>query len=161
MNQPLYKRIAVASAFSPRFEQVLAEAKRVRDRLGSALDLIYVGEKDAETTRRFQEALAAMQLAPNSKIHYQQGAPAEAILAACGKTVDEVDVYVPHQANVRIIDHAAKKLGFPSEKVIVNVEFGRSVWEDGIEANRGVVGAFHVSVHVPSAFSTGASAPVA
>jgi 3-oxoacyl-[acyl-carrier-protein] synthase-3 len=47
---------------------------------------------------------------------------AEAILSACGKTVDEVDVYVPHQANVRIIDHATKKLGFPSEKVIVNVD---------------------------------------
>ena len=31
---------------------------------------------------------------------------AEAILDACGKTVDDVDVYVPHQANVRIIDHA-------------------------------------------------------
>src|SRR5262245_55591795 len=49
-------------------------------------------------------------------------ASAEAILAACGKTVDEVDVYVPHQANIRIIDHATKKLGFPSEKVVVNVD---------------------------------------
>src|SRR5262249_7530833 len=39
---------------------------------------------------------------------------AEAILDACGKTVDEVDVYVPHQANVRIIEHATRKLGFPS-----------------------------------------------
>jgi 3-oxoacyl-[acyl-carrier-protein] synthase-3 len=47
---------------------------------------------------------------------------AEAILEACGKTVDDVDVYVPHQANVRIIDHAAKKLGFPEEKVVVNVD---------------------------------------
>jgi 3-oxoacyl-[acyl-carrier-protein] synthase-3 len=47
---------------------------------------------------------------------------AQAILDACGKTVDDVDVYVPHQANVRIIDHAVKKLGFPSEKVIVNVD---------------------------------------
>jgi len=47
---------------------------------------------------------------------------AQAILDACGKTVDDVDVYVPHQANVRIIDHAVKKLGFPREKVIVNVD---------------------------------------
>jgi 3-oxoacyl-[acyl-carrier-protein] synthase III len=46
---------------------------------------------------------------------------AEAILSECGKTVDEIDVYVPHQANVRIIDHAARKLGFPQEKTIVNV----------------------------------------
>jgi 3-oxoacyl-[acyl-carrier-protein] synthase-3 len=47
---------------------------------------------------------------------------AEAVLEECGKTVDEVDVYVPHQANVRIIDHAARKLGFPEEKVVVNVD---------------------------------------
>ena len=46
---------------------------------------------------------------------------AEAILGECDKTVDDVDVYVPHQANVRIIDHAARKLGFPQEKTIVNV----------------------------------------
>jgi 3-oxoacyl-[acyl-carrier-protein] synthase-3 len=46
---------------------------------------------------------------------------AEAILAECGKSVEDIDVYVPHQANVRIIDHAAKKLGFDEEKTIVNV----------------------------------------
>ncbi len=47
---------------------------------------------------------------------------AEAILAECGKTVDDVDVYVPHQANVRIIDHATRKLGMAEEKTVVNVE---------------------------------------
>ena len=47
---------------------------------------------------------------------------AEALLEECGKKVDEIDVYVPHQANIRIIDHAARKLGFPKEKVVVNVE---------------------------------------
>jgi 3-oxoacyl-[acyl-carrier-protein] synthase-3 len=47
---------------------------------------------------------------------------AEAVLEECGKTVEDVDVYVPHQANVRIIDHAARKLGFPEEKVVVNVD---------------------------------------
>jgi 3-oxoacyl-[acyl-carrier-protein] synthase-3 len=47
---------------------------------------------------------------------------AEAILDHCGKSVDEIDVYVPHQANVRIIDHAARKLSIPREKVVVNVD---------------------------------------
>jgi 3-oxoacyl-[acyl-carrier-protein] synthase-3 len=47
---------------------------------------------------------------------------ADAILAECEKTVADVDVYVPHQANVRIIDHAARKLGLPEEKTIVNVQ---------------------------------------
>jgi 3-oxoacyl-[acyl-carrier-protein] synthase-3 len=47
---------------------------------------------------------------------------AEAVLGECGRTVDEVDVYVPHQANKRIIDHASRKLGIPEEKVVVNVD---------------------------------------
>jgi 3-oxoacyl-[acyl-carrier-protein] synthase-3 len=47
---------------------------------------------------------------------------AEKVLQECGKTVDDVDLYVPHQANVRIIDHATKKLGIPGEKVVVNVD---------------------------------------
>ncbi len=47
---------------------------------------------------------------------------ARAVLEQCGKTVDDVDVYVPHQANRRIIDHAAGKLGIPPEKTVVNVD---------------------------------------
>ena len=49
------------------------------------------------------------------------------VLAECGKTVDDVDVYVPHQANKRIIDYAVAKLGIPAEKTIVNVDrFGNT-----------------------------------
>jgi 3-oxoacyl-[acyl-carrier-protein] synthase-3 len=52
---------------------------------------------------------------------------AEKLLDTCGYTVDDVDVYVPHQANIRIIEHAARKLGFPDEKVVVNVDrFGNT-----------------------------------
>jgi 3-oxoacyl-[acyl-carrier-protein] synthase-3 len=47
---------------------------------------------------------------------------ADAILAECGKSVDDIDVYVPHQANVRIIDHAVRKLGVAAEKTVINVE---------------------------------------
>jgi 3-oxoacyl-[acyl-carrier-protein] synthase-3 len=47
---------------------------------------------------------------------------AEKLLDELGMTVEDVDVYIPHQANIRIIDHAAKKLGIPPEKVVINVE---------------------------------------
>jgi len=47
---------------------------------------------------------------------------AQKVLDECGLTVDDIDVYVPHQANKRIIDHAAGKLGIPPEKVVVNVD---------------------------------------
>ena len=47
---------------------------------------------------------------------------AEAVLAECGKTIEDVDVYVPHQANKRIIDYAVGKLGVPQERTVVNVD---------------------------------------
>jgi 3-oxoacyl-[acyl-carrier-protein] synthase III len=47
---------------------------------------------------------------------------AEAVLAECGAGIADVDVYVPHQANTRIIDYAAKKLGIPKDRVVVNVD---------------------------------------
>jgi len=47
---------------------------------------------------------------------------AQKLLDEVGMTVEDVDVYVPHQANIRIINHAARKLGFPPEKVVVNVQ---------------------------------------
>jgi 3-oxoacyl-[acyl-carrier-protein] synthase-3 len=43
-------------------------------------------------------------------------------LAANGMTVADVDAYIPHQANVRIISHVAKKLGLPESKCIVTVD---------------------------------------
>jgi 3-oxoacyl-[acyl-carrier-protein] synthase-3 len=52
---------------------------------------------------------------------------AQQILTECGKTVDDIDVYIPHQANKRIIDYAADKLGVPAEKTVVNVDrFGNT-----------------------------------
>ena len=47
---------------------------------------------------------------------------AQQLLPECGKTVEDIDVYIPHQANKRIIDYAVAKLGVPMEKTIVNVD---------------------------------------
>jgi len=43
------------------------------------------------------------------------------VLERCGLDVDDVDLFVPHQANLRIIDSAAAKLGIPGHKVYTNV----------------------------------------
>ena len=41
--------------------------------------------------------------------------------------VDDVDLFVPHQANARIIEYAADQLGLPPEKVVMNVaEYGNT-----------------------------------
>jgi 3-oxoacyl-[acyl-carrier-protein] synthase-3 len=47
---------------------------------------------------------------------------AEKLLEECGLSVDDIDLYIPHQANKRIIDHAARNLGIPEEKIFVNVQ---------------------------------------
>ena len=44
------------------------------------------------------------------------------VLAAAGFTSADVDWVVPHQANARILDATARKLGLPSEKVVVTVD---------------------------------------
>jgi 3-oxoacyl-[acyl-carrier-protein] synthase-3 len=43
-------------------------------------------------------------------------------LAQAGLTAADVDLLIPHQANIRIIQSAAKRLKLPMDKVVVNVE---------------------------------------
>ncbi len=46
----------------------------------------------------------------------------EDVLAKTGKTTEDLDWFVPHQANKRIIDGAGRKLGIPDAKTIVTVD---------------------------------------
>lgn len=51
----------------------------------------------------------------------------EEAVARAGLRLDEVDWFIPHQANIRIIDAAAERLGQPREKFYINVErFGNT-----------------------------------
>ena len=43
-------------------------------------------------------------------------------LQIAGKTVSDVDWFIPHQANIRIMEATAKKLGMPREKIIATVD---------------------------------------
>ena len=44
------------------------------------------------------------------------------VLAEAGLESSEIDWVVPHQANARILDATARKLGLPPEKVVVTVD---------------------------------------
>ncbi|MBP3615701.1 MAG: ketoacyl-ACP synthase III [Alphaproteobacteria bacterium] len=44
------------------------------------------------------------------------------VVAKAGKTMADVDCFIPHQANVRIIDAALKNLEIPEEKVVKTIE---------------------------------------
>ncbi len=43
-------------------------------------------------------------------------------LGAAGMTVGDVDWLIPHQANVRILEATAKKIGIPLERLVVTVD---------------------------------------
>jgi 3-oxoacyl-[acyl-carrier-protein] synthase III len=52
---------------------------------------------------------------------------AYAVAEAAGVTMDEIDLFVPHQANRRIIEAAAQRIGLPMERVLVNIDrFGNT-----------------------------------
>jgi nucleotide-binding universal stress UspA family protein len=98
-----YKTIAVASTFSPRFKPVLAEAKRIRERFSTDLHLIYVGERNEEIAKKFNDMLAQLELPLDSKIHYENGDPSEAILRALAR--EKIDVIVAGALEKEVVLH--------------------------------------------------------
>jgi 3-oxoacyl-[acyl-carrier-protein] synthase-3 len=50
------------------------------------------------------------------------GACAARVASKAGWQLDDIDVFVPHQANLRIIEAAQKRLEMPMDKIVVNVE---------------------------------------
>lgn len=92
MNPANYKKIAVASTFSPRFEQVLSEAGRIRERFGGELSLIYIGERSDETDKKFRDILGRLKLPGDAPVFYGQGDPAEGIMRSIAE--NDVDLIV-------------------------------------------------------------------
>jgi 3-oxoacyl-[acyl-carrier-protein] synthase-3 len=43
-------------------------------------------------------------------------------LSAAGAQPDDVDWFVPHQANIRILDGTARKFGIEAERVVITVD---------------------------------------
>lgn len=93
----------MASTFSPRFVQVLSEAKRIRDRFSSDLSLIYVGERNEETAAKFRDVLAQLSLPEDSIIHYGQGDPAGVILRALED--NKIDMIVAGALEKEVVLH--------------------------------------------------------
>jgi 3-oxoacyl-[acyl-carrier-protein] synthase-3 len=87
---------------------------------GTKSDLLYVdggvsstgtiGHVRMEGNRVFKHAVANI------------SAAIEAVLEETGLTSENIDWFVPHQANKRILDGVAKKLDIPEEKVVITVD---------------------------------------
>jgi 3-oxoacyl-[acyl-carrier-protein] synthase-3 len=55
------------------------------------------------------------------------GEMCERLLRRNGLTAQDIDLFVSHQANRRIITSAAERLGLPADKVVINIErFGNT-----------------------------------
>ncbi|MFA7607372.1 MAG: beta-ketoacyl-ACP synthase III [Rhodocyclaceae bacterium] len=50
------------------------------------------------------------------------GEVAQEVIAGAGLSIDDIDWLIPHQANVRILQATAKRLGMPAERVITTVD---------------------------------------
>ena len=81
---------------------------------GAQADLLYA-ERDERVLRMqgsdvYRHAVRRMTAATREAFH------------RAGRTVEDIDLFVTHQANIRIIEAAASELGIPREKVVVNVD---------------------------------------
>jgi len=80
----MYQKIALAIAFSPRMEALIAEAKRLIEIFESELVLIHVGLKQPELEAKLSEILEAKGLKTTPvKTIWKEGKPAKMILQAC------------------------------------------------------------------------------
>jgi len=48
------------------------------------------------------------------------------LLRKAGKTLEEVDVFIFHQANLYILQHLRKRIGIPAEKFVIAIQHGNT-----------------------------------
>src|ERR1051326_4472042 len=79
-----FETIAVALAFSPRLEGVLAEAKHLSSTLGASLLLIHVGTKTQTKEERLDKLMNKLGLDPDHvRVIWMEGDPVNSILRLC------------------------------------------------------------------------------
>jgi 3-oxoacyl-[acyl-carrier-protein] synthase III len=86
---------------------------------GRHAELLYVDSGASKGSR-----IGKLRMQGQAVFRHAVGNISEAIGACCDKagvSVDDIDWFVPHQANKRILDGVARKMGLPDEKVIVSV----------------------------------------
>ncbi len=89
----MFKRVAIALAFSPRIQTLLAEAKRFQALFNSELIIIHVGSHTKEDEIFLQENLEKAKIDQNqTKVIWEPGVPAKTILSVCRK--EKVDILI-------------------------------------------------------------------
>ena len=89
----MYQKIALAIAFSPRMEALIAETKQLVDIFNSELILIHVGVQSPELEQKLAEILVARGMdVAKTKVLWKEGKPAKTILHTCEE--EKVDLLV-------------------------------------------------------------------
>jgi 3-oxoacyl-[acyl-carrier-protein] synthase-3 len=84
---------------------------------GNLANILYLNTLGAEDSFLRMEGTAVYKLAVSELVAITQKA-----LENAGLSVADIDLFVPHQANIRIIQSVGKRLGLTPEKVMVNVD---------------------------------------
>jgi 3-oxoacyl-[acyl-carrier-protein] synthase-3 len=92
---------------------------------GDKLHIPAGGSRLPLTAKAMQEGKQYIHMAGNEVFKFAvriMGDAAVEVIRRAGLQSEDIELFVPHQANIRIIDAAAKRLGLTPEKVFVNVQ---------------------------------------
>lgn len=95
---------------------------------GSYWDLLYLpspGSRNPVTQKALDDRLVYIRMQGNEVFKLAVRAMEEValkLLASGGYSKDDIDLFIPHQANKRIIDSIGKRLGVPEDKIFVNID---------------------------------------
>jgi 3-oxoacyl-[acyl-carrier-protein] synthase-3 len=84
---------------------------------GNLTNILYLNTLGAEASFLRMEGAAVYKLAVS-----ELEAITKKTLENAGLSVSDIDLFIPHQANIRIIESVGKRLGLPNEKVMINVD---------------------------------------
>jgi 3-oxoacyl-[acyl-carrier-protein] synthase-3 len=100
---------------------------------GTQLELLYqpgFGTKHMPSVEAIKEKNYFLQMQGNEVFKVAVRSMSEVAniaLQANGMTAEDVDLFIPHQANIRILNATAKKIGLKEEQVYINVNrFGNT-----------------------------------
>ncbi len=95
---------------------------------GALADLLYIpagGTRKPATHETIDQRGHFIRMKGDGVFKYAVRAMEDAaryVLDEAGLALDDVDVLIPHQANIRIIDAVQERLGIPADRVIVNLD---------------------------------------
>lgn len=89
----MYKKIALAIAFSPRMEALICEAKRMKDLYDASLILIHIGQDTEGKRTSLDELLDKYQIDhQTTTVIWKEGKPAKKIIQVCNQ--ENVDLLI-------------------------------------------------------------------